>query len=182
MTPSLLHSFAYGILAVVVAGSIVIDFERARMREPVHDQTMLPLVTRERAMGWDGPWEIRARDGIWIMVQGLASVEMNPRARRLWRQGLAPATIVTVAPRTQAARMKYAFDNAHSDQMMTIRVGGREATRRGPLGKGHVTGEVEIPPSSEELRVELAFSCWIQRPTDPRKITVTFRELTLILP
>ena len=181
-TSSLLHTFAYGLLAVVVTGSIVIDFERARRREPVHDRTMLPLVTRERAMGWDGPWEVRARGGIWIMVQGLSFTEILPQARRPWRHGLAPATIVTVAPRPQAARVKYAFDNDLPDQVMTIRVGGREVEKRGPLGGGQVTGEVEIPPSTGELRVEFAFACWKQPLPDTRKITVTFRELTLMLP
>jgi hypothetical protein len=180
--PSLLHRFAYGLLAVAVAGYIVIDFERARRRELVHDRTTLPLVTRERAMGWDGPWEVRARGGIWIMVQGLSPTEILPQARRPWRHGLAPATIVTVAPRTQAARIKYAFDNSDPDQVMTIRVGDREAARRGPLDVGQVTGEVEIPPSTGELRVEFAFSCWKQPLPDTRKITVTFRELTLMLP
>jgi hypothetical protein len=117
-----------------------------------------------------------------LMVQGLSFTEMLPEEPGLWRHGLAPATLVAVAPRPNAARLKFAFDNAHRDQAMTIRVGGVAVDQRGPLPVGRVTGDVEIPASAEPLDVEFAFSRWEQPAPDSRKITVTFRELTLILP
>jgi hypothetical protein len=116
------------------------------------------------------------------VVQGLSSTEVLPEEGRLWRHGLAPATIVIIEPRNEAARIRYAFDNGVPNQVMTIRVAGREAAVQGPLREEHVTGEVGIPASAEELRVEFAFSCWRQPLPDPRKITVTFTELTLLLP
>jgi hypothetical protein len=182
MTPSLLHPFAYGLWAALVVGSIVFAFDKARRRELVHDRTILPLVTRERALGFSGFWEIRERGSLCIMAKGLSFTEMLPEQHSLWRHGLAPATVVTVAPRQEVARMEYVFDNAHDGQVMTIRVGGREVARRGPLGEERVDGEVEIPASTEELIVEIAFSSWAQAPPpDTRKITVTFRKLTLCL-
>ncbi len=180
--PSLLPRLAYGLLAVVVAGFIVSDFNRARNRAPAHGRKMLPLVTLEPALSGDAQGEIRARGSFWLVVQGLSSTEILPEEHRIWRHGLAPATIVIVEPRKDAARMRYAFDNNLSNQVMTIRVAGREVATRGPLSAEHVTGEVEIPASAEELRVEFAFSCWRQPLPDPRKITVTFSELTLLLP
>jgi hypothetical protein len=183
MTPSLLPRFAYGLWAALVVGSIVFAFDKARRRELVHDHTRLPLVTRERALGSGGFWEIRERGSLCILAKGLSFTEMLPEGHSLWRHGLAPATVVTVAPRQEVARLKYAFDNALHGQVMTIRVGGREVAKRGPLREEQVDGEVEIPASTEELNVEIAFSGWDQAPPpDTRKITVTFRELTLYLP
>lgn len=180
--PSLLPRLAYGLLAVVVAGFIVRDFTLARKREPAHCRAMLPLVTLEPALSGDTTGEIRARGSFWILVQGLASTEVFPKGHLLWRHGLAPATIIIVEPRKEAARMRYAFDNELPNQVMTIRVAGREVAVLGPLSEKHMTGEIGIPASDEELRVEFAFSCWRQPLPDPRKITVTFSELTLLLP
>ena len=179
---SLLHPLAYALWAALVVGSIVFSFKQARSWEPVHDHTMLPLVTRERALDTGGFWEIRERGSLCMMAKGLSSTEMLLEEHRLWRQGLAPATIVTVAPRQEAARLKYSFENRHHGQVMTIRVGGRDVARRGPLGEERVDGTVEIPASTEEVSVEIAFSGWDPAPPpDPRKITVTFNELTLCL-
>jgi hypothetical protein len=180
--PALLHSCAYGLWAALVVGAIVFAFDKARSWEPVHGHTKLPLVTRERALGSSGFWEIRERGSLCIMVKGLSSTEWLLEEHRLWRHGLAPATVVTVASRKEAARLEYAFDNAHDGQVMTIRVGGREVARRGPLREEEVAGEVAIPPSPEELSVEIAFSAWDPAPPpDTRKITVTFRKLNLCL-
>jgi hypothetical protein len=132
---SLLHPLAYALWAALVVGSIVFSFKQARSWEPVHDHTMLPLVTRERALDTGGFWEIRERGSLCMMAKGLSSTEMLLEEHRLWRQGLAPATIVTVAPRQEAARLKYSFENRHHGQVMTIRVGGRDVARRGTVGR-----------------------------------------------
>ena len=124
-TPALLYPTAYGLLAVAVAASVVADFDDARKREPGHDRSVLPLVTRERASGRVGPWEVRARGTLYLLVQGLSFTEMLPQDGSLWRHAIAPATVITVAPRKEPVRVKYVFDNAHRGQAMTIRVGGR---------------------------------------------------------
>ena len=180
--PSLLPRLAYGLLAIVVAGLIISDFNHARNRVPAHGGKMLPMVTLEPALSGDAQGEIRARGSFWLLVQGLSATEILPEEHRLWRHGTAPATVVIVEPRQEAARMRYAFDNSVPNQTLTIRIAGREVAVRGPLREEHVTGEFEVPASTEELRVELAFSGWRQPLPDPRKITVTFSELTLLLP
>jgi hypothetical protein len=182
MTPPCWRRIAYGLLTVAIAGSIGFEFRDARQREPAPGWAHLPLVTRERALAAGDGWEVRARRGISVLVQGLSATEMLLDERDLWRHALAPATVITVMRREQAGRIKFVFDNARHDQVMTIRVGGREMERRGPLPEGRVAGEVALPAAAEELSVEFAFSRWEQPPPDSRKITVTFRELTLILP
>ncbi|HUL55139.1 MAG TPA: polyprenol monophosphomannose synthase [Opitutaceae bacterium] len=180
--PSRRTPIAYGIFAIAVAGSIGFDFASARRREPVHGRETLPLVTRERASATGGPWEMRHRGGICLMVRGLSLTEVLPEERLLWRHALAPSTVITVAPRQRTVRVRFALDNSLPGQEMTVSVGGREVDQRRPLPVGRATGEFDIPASTDEFTVEFKFARWDQAPApDTRRITATFRELTFSL-
>ncbi len=173
---------AYGLLAAAIVWLLAADFVAARRREPAHDRYTLPLVSRERALARFEPAELRQRGPLAMTVRGLSLIEMVPEDHRVWRQGLAPATVVTVAPRDGGARLLYAFDNALPGQVLTIRMDARVVATRGPLPVARISGVVGVPASPDPIDIAFEFSRWAQTPPDSRKITVTFRELSLAPP
>jgi len=66
------------------------------------------------------------------------------------------------------------------DQVMDDPCRGARSGEAGAIGRGAGDGEVEIPPSTG-MRVE-GWRLPAGNRADTRKITVTFRELTLMLP